>query len=166
VKRKKRKRKKRKIKKIKTMEIKPTYVTFEQAKLLKEKDFDEKCRNYYTPEGKEYVNGWGDSIEDTNGFSTNEHNPLFVFDYSDFNKNQKKQYYLAPEQWQVVEWLRINHGIWVRVEPDGDWWGQIKSNNIPYARIGKWLVITALAPYKSPQEAYSTAIDYTLNNLI
>jgi hypothetical protein len=30
------------------MEIKPTYVTFEQAKLLKEKGFDEECNRFYT----------------------------------------------------------------------------------------------------------------------
>lgn len=44
------------------MEIKSTYVSFEQAKLLKEKSFNEKCFNYYTSSGEQYINGKGTEI--------------------------------------------------------------------------------------------------------
>jgi hypothetical protein len=136
------------------MEIKPTYVTFEQAKLLKEKGFDVPTLSFYVIDESEYGD-LEEFIQNPNdNYPTLEDNTLFDTLAS------------SPEQWQVVEWLRVNHGIWIRVEPDwdGDWWGQIKSNNIPDARIGKWTVITAVAPYKSPQEAYSAAFDYILNN--
>jgi hypothetical protein len=66
----------------------------------------------------------------------------------------------APEQWQVVEWLRVNHGIWIWVEnyPNEDNF----TPQIPKANLSK-----ILGYYKSPQEAYSAAFDYIKdNNLI
>ena len=31
----------------------------------------------------------------------------------DYGLNQMLNQSNPPEQWQVVEWLRVNHGIWV-----------------------------------------------------
>lgn len=146
------------------------YITFEQAKKLKALNFNEKCRNYYTPIGKEYQNGWGDMIENTGGFSTNEHNELNEFDYSDFNKKQKDDYCLTPEHWQVVDWLLEGHGIWICIEPNSDynedWLVMIKWNKLPNRKIGRWYVIKTLINLKTPHEAYSSAFDYILDNLI
>jgi hypothetical protein len=158
-------------------QIQSSYATFEQAKKLKEKGFDEECTNYYTSIGKEYINGWGDSIEDPNGFSTNEHNPLFVFSYSDFNKKQKEEYFLAPEQHVVVEWLRINHGIEIVVIPDSSSQSRLILRKYTYSiftpvnganlhcQIGRDKNKN-IVYFINPQEAYSAAFDYVLNNLI
>ena len=71
--------------------IKPTYVTFEQAKWLKEINCDIRCNQAYDFRGGDikYLGRYIDS----------------------------HLLYTAPEQWQVVEWLRVNHGIWINISP-------------------------------------------------
>jgi hypothetical protein len=125
--------------------IQPTYVSFEQAKLLKENGFDELCNKLYHYNGSDCIKL--------------------------VNKNSENLGLSAPEQWQVCEWLRVNHGIWIDVgfEPINStidtpynvvWWsmcsmiGLISDN--PKSFHG----------YNSPQEAYSAGIDYVLNKLI
>jgi hypothetical protein len=124
------------------MEIKPTYVTFEQAKWLKEKGFKENCDYLYSDGRLEERNCIGKVI----------------------NKDAITHLITAPEQWQVVEWLRVNHDIWVSTdfsEVDESFTYKIhliKSNKLPR--------IFTDCGYDSPQEAYSAAFDYILNNLI
>jgi len=87
--------------------IEPTYATFEQAKWLKEKGFLDKNiygeirlsqSNFYDP------NGILHHIRDAFGEKS--------FDLKDC--------YNAPEQHQVVEWLRVNHGIWIELRMGKD----------------------------------------------
>jgi hypothetical protein len=66
-----------------------------------------------------------------------------------------------PEQWQVVEWLRVNHGIWIEVgygfNPSGFYWliTLIKEKKSKHSEND------AFQPsFSSPQEAYSAAFDY------
>ena len=142
-----------------TQEIKPAYVTFEQAKWLKEKGFDERCNQYYSQalfEGKN---------EDWEGVF-----PKFtVFEHSEFhfnswpNSNDLWFKCSAPEQHQVVEWLRVNHGIWVYVVGGGN------NRYYPmYQDKNQYKLALDLDKfYDTPQEAYSAAFDYILiNNLI
>jgi hypothetical protein len=62
----------------------------------------------------------------------------------------------------VIEWLRINHGIWISVQPnepftDNDWCNKIYTDlKLQFAFEG----------YSKPQEAYSAAFDYVIRNLI
>jgi hypothetical protein len=123
-------------------EIKPTYITFEQAKWLKEKGFDESCRML--------INGAYEPF----------HLNLIETQYFQNNSVLLKDCYSAPEQWQVVEWLRVNHGIWVSICPSID-------TNFEFM-IYKKDVIYGSGKYKSnfnsPQEAYSAAFDYIKNN--
>jgi hypothetical protein len=118
-------------------EIKPKYITFEQAELLVKKGFDEHCTKVYdvnTPESTE------------------------LFDYGSMVGDDELY---APEQWQVCEWLRVNHGIWVSVT-------QELGATITYCYLisGEHTSSTYKAFFKSPQEAYSTAFDYILKELI
>jgi hypothetical protein len=123
------------------MEIKPEYVTFEQAKLLKEKGFDEECK-MCVAEGDE--------------------RPLPFNCGNTIHKNSLHPYYSAAEQWQVVEWLRVNHGIWISVDmvyettQTGFWYSIRQSKEDDMA--------IASNEYPTPQEAYSAAFDYILNN--
>jgi len=138
------------------MKIDPKYVTFEQAKLLKEKGFNELCLNAYNLNALQYVNGWCEYIDDCN---------LEII-----NSNLKSKDATAPEQWQVVEWLRVKHGIWVYVKPHALDNGVIKYSCriynlklfIPFYIEGK----AANFVSNSPQEAYSAAFDYILKELI
>jgi hypothetical protein len=126
--------------------IKPTYTTFEQSKLLKEKGFNIICKQRYW-EGYENIFHFQDSCILNNWNNYDDSSTI---------------YFSSPEQWQVVEWLRINYGIWVSAQPnepftDDDWCMKIFKNN---------KLAISLEGYDSPQEAYSAAFDYILNNLI
>jgi len=127
------------------MEIKPSYVTFELAKLLKKNGFDIPVRCYYR------ITGFG------------------VIDYDmaiNHNDDEKQEtaggmtYVSAPEQWQVVEWILSKYEIWVYVTPSfGKWRYDLKflnSNDIIYITQSNYL---------TSQEAYSAAFDYVLNNV-
>ena len=147
-------------------EIKPTYTTFEQSKLLKEKEFDTPVRGLYDP-----------------------NNPLMpvteteLTNWNDFNGLS------APQQWQVVEWLRLEHNIFVSVL-HRDVRNQPTENNtyvdfkgftfyvvstLEYKHLMSEEIDTMLnggigkgwgIVYNSPQEAYSSAFDFILKELI
>lgn len=134
------------------MEIKPTYVTFEQAKLLKEKGFDIKCKKYYN----------GSLLQTSKG---------------SILKDCYKNY--APEQWQVVEWLFDKHGIDVSVYgklpyivfPDSEFGEGELQWHFEYRIIQnkdgqKCEVIEPKDWFNSKQQAYSAAFDYCLKELI
>lgn len=89
----------------------------------------------------------------------------------DYGLNQMLNNSKTPEQWEVVEWLRINHGIWV--VPDikhtkgvGLHFGIDIWKLIPEVEV-KYIPNNISEDYNSPQEAYSAAFDYIKqNNLI
>ena len=124
------------------MKIEPVYVTFEQAELLKEKGFDVKTKKFF------------DLI------SSNEINDAPLGDY-----NLTKQSISIPEQWQVVEWLRVNHGIWVWVKPYKD---HAADNNDPIQHQMNVYKngVTVSKQFDSHEEAYSAAFDYVLKGLM
>jgi hypothetical protein len=141
------------------MEIKPTYVTFEQAKWLKEKGYKQTPNKLRIP----YYNYKGEFRGDVSDY---------IKAYVDEDKEKAEEYSTinAPEQWEVVEWLRINHGIWLYVKRGCE----IRNNEafdkfqsiiefIPQVKFD----ITDLPTFDSPQEAYSAAFNYIKeNNLI
>jgi hypothetical protein len=130
-----------------TKEIKPTYVTREQANRLKEKEFDLPTYAYYS--GLNFYTGEYKNHSQTTIGDTPMHKMLIG-------------YTSAPEQWQVVEWLRVNHGIWIYVVGGGN------NRYYPmYQDKNQYKLALDLDKfYDTPQEAYSAAFDYILNNLI
>ena len=126
------------------MEIKPTCVTFEQAKLFNDKGFDIPVRAMY-------------------------HHDELIYGGVPYNHNNKEEQKLwscvkvsAPEQWQVIEWLRINYRIWISISPS-------ISNQFEYIIYSMDSIISSgkySSNYNSPQEAYSAAFDYILHNII
>jgi hypothetical protein len=127
------------------MEIKRTYVSFEQAKLLKEKGFEIPILNWYHRETKKL-----------------NKNDLA------FSINKLTDNYSAPEQWKVVEWLRINHGIWivVNITIDDKWYFELY--NLKDKRNSEISIVDENITdfHNSPQKAYSAAFDYILKELI
>jgi hypothetical protein len=136
------------------MEIKPTYVTFEQAKLLKEKGFDEPCNAYFNFKIKIELFAY-------NHFDQSRNSDMYPYTYGE---------YTAPEQWQVVEWLRVNHGIWIYIDMTGSEkfyprYRYIDKNGQHY--VGDFKDDNNERFLKdTPQKAYSAAFDYIFNNLI
>jgi hypothetical protein len=146
--------------------IQPVYVTFEQAKWLKEKGFDEHCYRTYNHQQEL------SPFPITENMGGEKVDPL---SYKWNNSAIHSSNTTAPEQWQVVEWLRVNHGIWVSVHLElcrgyegydfnfeylNDKEKTIKEQEKQYKELGETV-------FNSPQEAYSAAFDYIrLNNLI
>jgi hypothetical protein len=124
--------------------IEPKYSTFEQAKWLKEIGFDVRLKSWFDSEGEFHI-------------LNDEFNSIGWC-----NRNLPKDECSRPEQWQVVEFLRVNHGIWTIADyyNNGDkniWFWNIKFNSKETMDCG----------FTSPQEAYSAAFDYIKeNNLI
>ena len=151
--------------------IKPTYVNFGQAKLLKQNGFDVPCG--YKWGLTEHAENSNDIVIEGTVYSLYCHRDFGMYAIQIKNWNDELVYvggewvpldaFSAPEQWVVVEWLRIVHGIWVHVEKGkaSDNYGyriqDINGNKSCYeVNFAKTL----------PQEAYSAAFDYILNNLI
>ncbi len=163
------------------MEIKPTYVSFNIAKWLKEKGFNLLLPHYYFEDGefKEH------SLTGTNGYYGEE----YEFELEEFYKNWNDNFltkkngnrcfgcskddgyfetFSAPEQWQVCEWLRVNHSIWVSCYPTSN---PLKCQFRIYKNdngvMGQVYDDYMGKEFNLPQEAYSAAFDYIKqNNLI
>jgi hypothetical protein len=156
------------------MNIQPAYVSYEQAKLLKKKGFNLLCFYYY--ENKILKEPY---LE--NGSSTDTEFKVNLSDLREYF-NKHSELISAPEQWQVVEWLRLNHGIWVYVSPyhsrpddnkTGKWLFESFEPEVSVIKdqeFGKELQVDTTDisrfTYNTPQEAYSAAFDYILKELI
>jgi hypothetical protein len=98
----------------------------------------------------------------------------------DYGLNQMLNQSNPPEQWQVVEWLRVNHGIWIststvmKVEPD---FIKVKKGTFSFSYHICWatekqFTVNYNKPviwgdgFITPQEAMEAGILYVLNNLI
>lgn len=155
------------------MKIKQAYVTFEQAKWLKGNKWMVPTINYYFEDSVfvEY------SIKGTNGYYGDEYEVELEEFYTNWNdksltkKNGDRCFgcskdrgyfetYSAPEQWQVIEWLRVEHGIFISIEPTEK---RAFKFNIYTDKVVSVKNIQ-LATAETPQGAYSEAFDYLINN--
>ena len=117
------------------------YVSFETAKLLKEKGFKGECLGVYFPNGR----------FDT--FDT-------AFDYN-LNDGNLSHAINAPTLQMAMKWLREIHKIQLWAEP----YEHEKEYNA-YVRV-KWFIHQWQGVgYKSNEEACEAAIKYCLENLI
>jgi hypothetical protein len=127
-------------------EIKPTYVSFEQAKWLKEIRFDVITNKLYHYNGSDFI--------------------------TLINKNSENFGFSAPEQWQVCEWLLQNHRLDIIIKYPESKTNKIEGINSVYydLEIYKLQGGDAHKLYKfigisdKKQKAYSVAFDYIKNN--
>jgi len=160
------------------MEIKPVYTTFEQSKLLKEKNFNVECRSYFEfsltsqrheDDGYEGPFGWEKGELNTEyGYFINNHKNLD-------NSNKHWCFYARPEQWKVVSWLWETYLIDVSVIPvrykgERSINFQFRVINFSDPEVEEVLFDhqynTSFECLSTKEEAYSAAFDYILNNLI
>lgn len=143
-----------------------TSVSFQVAKLLKEKGFDEKVR------GRIHVSHWHlvkNNIipSNVNTYHTDMFAPLD-------NWNNNKQHFMSmPTIAEVVMWLYEKHSIWVQGSfpyNNGKWGWVIFLLKEPLDNTDGYKNIMSLhhEPYwfNAPTEANEAAIEYILNNLI
>jgi len=124
-----------------------TPISFEIAKLLKEKEYKDKNilgtvrlsePKYYDPNG--IIHEIKDAFEE---------------------KNYKiEDCFNAPTIAEVIMWLYEKYGIWVYADyyNENRWFGVFRTKE----GVKKEL----FGAFNTPTEAYESAIEYTLNNLI
>ena len=143
-----------------------TPVSFELAKLLKEKGFDIPTQRYYEhaltskkdSETNDYTGSFGWKKGETNLSSGYFKNNYGMADLSD------KNWYMcsAPTIAEVVMWLYEKHQIWIET-PFWDSKFRIKVVDIKNETVLKGIDFNQ---FNTPTEAYEEAIKYTLKNLI
>lgn len=125
--------------------IEPTYVSFEQAKWLKEKGYKSKSR-YYDGSGK---------LVSVPNISGN--------DYRHTNNYMQRFRWEAPEQWEVVEWFEQRFNVYI----DTRCVNSTRGDNFEFCIHKMNDIIETKNGFNTRQEAYSAALDYiNENNLI
>lgn len=81
--------------------IEEQYVSFETAKLAKEKGFNEPCRHYYLNGAKEVNN-----------------ETIMIYDLPYPYNSTDKNYFAAPTQSLLARWLREKHKLFIEVTVD------------------------------------------------
>ena len=122
------------------------YVSFETAKLLKEKGFNEPCECFYDTEHNDIsiVNGWMDTS-----------NSLL--------EEREFLCYSAPTLQMAMKWLREVHSLWCEIswEGKGLWCMEVFS-----LMDEEFIPDSIVHEIKSYEEACEAAIKYCLENLI
>ena len=124
------------------------YVSFETAKLLKEKGFNEKLLTFYIT----------DEAEKESDFQT------MYFTDDKIDNNQSPHCYLAPTLQIAMKWLREVYNVAIVITPSM-FWGKYnvsiykRGNDYPYGFDGDSFI-------PSYEEACEIAIKYCLENLI
>ena len=146
-------------------QIEPTYVTYQQSLWLKGIGFDVPCIKAYAEVRRINSETGGD---------------IFTGEYRLVTLSRfHKRFYKAPEQWQVIEWWRINHGIWITVDFGAEYWyWKIRAaSDFPITEelqegICRIPLVNLLFSnvehfqFTTPQEAYSAAFDYIKDNIL
>lgn len=136
--------------------MKEAYVTYETAKLLKEKEFDWGCCSYWC------IFPNGDRVHTDYGHFAN-HNGV-----------ETDKFVSRPTQQMAMRWLREEHGIMitpdrdkivnVAPEPFYDYWCTIRHNGNEY-----WVSSLDLPDaqhYTEYEDVVEAALQYCLTNLI
>jgi hypothetical protein len=130
--------------------ISEDYVSFETAKLLKEKGFHEKVNyvyHYYTSA------------------------PFYQRHLRDFNgedyKNLRHEHYSAPTLQMAMKWLREVHGLFISIGNDDlNWCWQILDINHRDENLDPKVMSDSYGCNDSYEEAVSNGLVYCLENLI
>jgi hypothetical protein len=130
--------------------MQPTYVTWKQAKLLKEKGFDVECTRFYVkPNSKIF------GIDEHGRYYPIKNKPKELWIVGNCVALNITNVLLAPEQWQVVEWASLVHNIDIEARPVR-YAGDIKTSHYqPYING----CIVNLKKFSTKQEALSEAIN-------
>ena len=121
------------------------YVSFETAKLLKEKGFDELCHYVYMPNGQTFY----------------MHR---LSEYSFERNSAITSAYSAPTLQLAMKWLREAHHLTIDVFHFRDWKVNIKT--IPDDYFKADYSYPELKPAETYEQAAEVAIKYCLENLI
>ena len=141
--------------------IEEDYVSFEIAKLLKEKGFNERLLTFYIT----------DEAKKEGCFQ------LMAFTDDKIDNNHSDHCYLAPTLQMAMKWLREVHGVTIVIDTNDIWLGE--DNRFYWCKIYynmgdrieiKWYNDPSkpndILRYQTYEEASEEAIKYCLKNLI
>lgn len=125
--------------------IKEAYCSFEVAKLLKEKGFDEKCYAFYEYDSKEFYRE--ERITCCNSRSDD---------------------YAAPTHQMAMAWLREEKNIFIVIEPHTyDYVNEKNKSYVCSLWVGdNYYEYIESRDYPSYEDAVEAALKYSLENLI
>lgn len=118
------------------MKLQPKHCTFSQAKLLIQKGIDIESNTYY----------------DSQGIACYSLDVLIDWPYTVIKPDR----IYRPEQHQIVEALWEKYQIWISVQ-------YLKHTHLFYYDVND---LQSKDYFKTPEDAYSFAIDYVLTNMI
>lgn len=119
-------------------------VSFELAKLLTQKGFNNQCSNFYTNPRCKSISGNAATLD-------------------------SRHIYYAPNIAEVVMWLYEKHGIWISCERTLEIENYVFGYTVYYGEAPQndgGVCADEEIGFDSPEESYEAAIDYTLKNLI
>jgi hypothetical protein len=123
--------------------IEESRVTFDVAKLLKEKEFD---------------------IETIESYCSSVNDSMIVKLFprvQQYKPNVKEEWY-APTQQLAIDWIRINFGIYIILDWDGDEYFCATRKVVD----SKMVIDVFGLRFNKPEEAKEAAINHVLTNLI
>jgi hypothetical protein len=144
--------------------INPNYITFLQAKLLKEKGFN------YHEIFQDFANHYDYNVE-------GEYHRRHESDF-DLNDYPNEDWIPVAEQWQVTEWLLQKHHLFIYPKILSAFGIYAIDNDFNCEYLYEIIDIKLKEPLnldidamvelklKTPQESYSAAFDYILKNII
>lgn len=155
-----------------------TPVSFEVAKMLKEKRYNKLTLLHYFEDGElrqNTVTLQSGYYEGGEAFAYNDlleyYNNAWVTKKNGdrcYGCDKSRGYFetfSAPTVSEALMWLYEKHGVWIWVQPFKDHAADV--NDPYYAQMNVWKKgVTASREYGSPTEAYEAAIEYALQNLI
>ena len=131
--------------------IEEDYVSFETAKLLKEKGFDVRCPMIYTADGEML-------------YTDVKHHNMYAV------TNKQLEYYtdiIAPTLQMAMKWLREMHGLFVSIGNDDlDYNWQIFDIKHRTKDLDPTCLTESYAGHRKYEQACEAAIKYCLKNLI
>lgn len=137
------------------MTTKERYVSYEIAKLLKEKGFAWRVFNFY---------------DEHEGFSEHIGSVYSLYNWNYPTKDEYgSQYCSAPTQQMACDWLTEEKGLYISVVPDFNEYGEYPDDLYWFARVydlknGDYIHSTKLCV--GSQEAFETALEYCLKNIV
>jgi hypothetical protein len=126
------------------------YVSFETAKLLKEKGFDEKCLHYYE-----------DNRHRDEGIKFSDWCNI------EYSNSEIGRRFTCPTLQMAMKWLREVHGLFISIGNDDlNWCWQILDINHRDENFDPKVMSDSYGCNDSYEEAVSNGLVYCLENLI
>jgi hypothetical protein len=140
------------------------YVSFEIAKLLKEKGFDVPCNSYYElalTTNEDSVTGFSGPFGWKEGELNLQYGHIINNDKASDLSNEAWFICAAPELYVVQKWLLVTHKLWITITSCSQ-----ESWQCHITGVGEPLGKLYFEDFNSPQEALEAAIQHCLNNVI